>query len=124
MVDNERKSVLSHSLYDKLKFVAQILLPGLATLWATIGTIWGLSNTTELVATITAFDTFLGFALQLSSRRYYKNGANFDGDVIVTPEDGGNKVTFAFDKPPEDTVDEPGRHSMEFKINRLSDAGS
>jgi len=123
MAEAETTSIFSHGLYDKLKFVAQILLPALGTLWFTIGGIWGLSHTTEVVGTITAVDLFLGTILAISSKAYYRSGANFDGDVNVYPEDGGNKVQFAFNHPPEDIVDEPGKHSLELKINKYDETG-
>jgi hypothetical protein len=122
MAESERSATLfTNGLYDKLKFVAQILLPALATLWFAVGTTWDLPHTTQVVGTITAFDTFLGLVLQLSTKLYYKTGANFDGDLIVTPEDGGNKVSLAFNHPPEDIVDRPGKHSLELKVLRHSD---
>lgn len=123
MAESERSSTLfTNGLYDKLKFLAQIILPALATFWFAVASIWDLPNTVEIVGTITAIDTFLGVVLQLSTKQYYNSGANFDGDVIVSPEDGGNKVTFAFDKPPEDMVDEPGKHSLEFHITRQGES--
>lgn len=122
MAESERSSQLfSNGLYDKLKFLALVLLPALATLWFGIGSLWNLTHTTEIVGTITLIDTFLGVILQQSTKNYYKNEANFDGDVNVTPEDGGNKVGLALDKPMEDIVDEPGKHSVELRINRLSE---
>lgn len=119
MAESEASTnVFSHSLYDKLKFIAQILLPALGTLVFAVGGIWGWDYTTQAVGTITAVDLFLGTILKISSDRYYKTGANFDGDVNVTkdPETGENEVMFAFNKNPRDVVDEPGRHSLEFKI--------
>jgi hypothetical protein len=105
-------------LYDKLKFIALILLPAVATLYWTVDTAWGWGYATQVAGTITAVDTFLGVILQLSSNKYYRTGANFDGEVNVSPEDGGNAVKFVFNAPPEDIVDEPGKHSLEFQIRR------
>lgn len=124
MAQSENTSIFTHSLYDKLKFVAQIILPALATLCLTIGGIWELAYTNQVAATITAVDLFLGGVLKLSSRAYYRSGANFDGDVnvIKDPETGENKIQFAFDKPPADVVDDPGKHSLEYKINRVNEA--
>jgi hypothetical protein len=112
-------TVFTNKLYDRLKFIALIFLPALATLIFALGAAWGWANTGQLVGTITAVDAFLGALLQVSTNKYYKSGANFDGDVNVLPEDGGNKVQIAFNAPPEDIVDEPGKHSLELKINRV-----
>lgn len=57
--------------YDILKFVALIVLPAAATLYATLGGIWGLPYTQEVPATIMAIDTFLGCLLKISSDAYH-----------------------------------------------------
>lgn len=120
MAESEASSQLfTNALYDKLKFIALVLLPALGTLYFALDALWGWKHGTQVVGTITAIDTFLGVVLQLSSKQYYKSGANFDGDVNVIPEDGGHKVQLAFNAPPEDIVDIPGKHSMELKINKL-----
>lgn len=62
---------LSNTQYDLLKWIAQYLLPALATLYATIGKIWGLPFTVEISATLMALDTFLGVCLGISSANYY-----------------------------------------------------
>ena len=64
---------MSNKLYDLLKKVALYILPALATLWLTLGKIWGLPYTTEIGATITAVDVFLGACLGISSKNYYED---------------------------------------------------
>ena len=61
----------SNETYDILKKVALYILPALATLWLTLGKIWGLPYTSEIGATITALDVFLGACLGISSKNYY-----------------------------------------------------
>ena len=62
---------MTNEQYDILKWIAQYLLPALATLYATIGKIWGLPYTVEISATLMALDTFLGVCLGISSANYY-----------------------------------------------------
>lgn len=62
---------MSNNAYDILKKIALIILPALATLWLTIGKIWGLPYTTEIGATITAVAVFLGACLEVSSKNYW-----------------------------------------------------
>lgn len=62
----------SNELYDKLIWVAQYFLPGLATLWLSLAKIWGLPYGTEIGATISAIDVFLGVVLGISKSNYYK----------------------------------------------------
>lgn len=61
---------MSNKLYDILKYVAQIVLPALGTLYFAIASIWGLPYGEQVVGTITAIDTFLGALLMLSSANY------------------------------------------------------
>lgn len=62
---------MSNATYDLLKKIALYILPALATLWLTLGKIWGLPYTTEIGATVTALDVFLGACLGISSKNYY-----------------------------------------------------
>lgn len=63
---------MSNKVYDVLKFIAQIVLPALATLYVTIASLWGLPYPEEISGTIMAIDTFLGALLMISSNQYYK----------------------------------------------------
>lgn len=63
---------LSNKVYDILKFIAQLVLPALATLILTLFGIWGLPYGEQISATIMAIDTFLGALLGLSSKAYSK----------------------------------------------------
>jgi hypothetical protein len=64
------KGIFDNNTYNVLKFIAQILLPALGTLYLAIAQIWGLPFGREVGLTIAAIDTFLGIILGLSSRRY------------------------------------------------------
>lgn len=63
---------LSNRTYDILKFVAQILLPALGTLYFALANIWGLPYGEQIVGTITAIDAFLGALLGISTAKYNK----------------------------------------------------
>ena len=62
--------VLKNSVYDVLKYIAQIVLPALGTLYFALANIWGLPNAEQVVGTITAIDTFLGVLLGISTSIY------------------------------------------------------
>lgn len=64
--------VLNNSLYDKLKWIAQIFLPALGTLYFALASIWGFPYGEQIVGTITAIDTFLGAILGISTMQYNK----------------------------------------------------
>ena len=62
---------MSNKTYDILKYIAQILLPALGTLYFALAGIWGFPYGEQVVGTITAVDTFLGVVLKVSSNNYY-----------------------------------------------------
>lgn len=61
---------ISNRLYDILKWIAQIVLPAIATLYFALSNIWGLPYGEQIVGTITAVDAFLGALLGISSVKY------------------------------------------------------
>lgn len=61
---------MSDKLYDALKFVAQVVLPALGTLYFALSSIWGLPYGEQVVGTITALDCFLGAVLGISTYQY------------------------------------------------------
>lgn len=63
---------MSNKVYDVLKFVAQILLPAIGTLYFALAKIWGLPYAAEIVGTISAVDAFLGALLGISTMQYKK----------------------------------------------------
>lgn len=65
---------LSNKAYDILKWIAQILLPAVGTLYFALARIWNLPLAEEVVGTITAVDAFMGVLLGISSAQYYKDG--------------------------------------------------
>lgn len=68
------KFMMTNKTYDIMKFVAQILLPALGTLYFALASIWGLPYAEQIVGTITAVDTFLGAVLGISTANYNKMG--------------------------------------------------
>ena len=64
---------LSNKLYDVLKFIAQVVLPALGTLYFALAQIWGLPYGEQVVGTISAVDCFLGALLGISTMQYNKN---------------------------------------------------
>lgn len=61
---------MTNKVYDTLKYIAQFVLPALATLILTVFAIWGLPYGEAIAGTITAIDTFLGAILMLESKKY------------------------------------------------------
>lgn len=63
---------LSNKTYDVLKFIAQVVLPLIATFYVTLAELWGLPFPTEISGTIMAIDTLLGSILMKLSANYKK----------------------------------------------------
>lgn len=63
---------MSNKVYDILKWIAQLLLPALGTLYFALATIWGFPYAEQIVGTITAIDAFLGVILGVSTMQYNK----------------------------------------------------
>lgn len=64
---------MSNKTYDVLKYIAQIVLPAVGTLYAALSGIWGFPYGEQIVGSILAVDTFLGAILGISSAKYKKN---------------------------------------------------
>ena len=66
---------MSNKVYDVLKYIAQIALPAIGTLYFALSSIWGLPYGEQIVGTITAIDAFLGAILKISTN-IYNSGAD------------------------------------------------
>lgn len=86
--------------YDRLKLLAQIVLPALGTLYVALAALWDLPKPQEVVGTIVAVDTFLGVLLGLSQARYVNNEVA-TGDLNLE----GDKYSLALDDLPENLED-------------------
>ena len=65
--------MLSNKAYDILKWIAQLFLPALGTLYFALAAIWGLPYGEQIEGTIIAIDTFLGIILGISTAQYRKD---------------------------------------------------
>ena len=87
---------LDKKVYDVMKWIAQYLLPALGTLYFSIGKIWGLPYSEEVIGTIAAIDTFLGVLLGISTSSY-----EGDGILHVTRSNDKNSYFIEVDCPLE-----------------------
>lgn len=67
---------LKNETYDILKYIAQIVLPAVGTLYFALSQIWGLPFGEEIVGTITALDAFLGAILHINTAAYKKDNTH------------------------------------------------
>ena len=64
--------ILPDKWYKVLKWIVVLVLPAIATLWFTLGKIWGFPYLAEVEGTIVAIDTFLGAIIGISTLSYNK----------------------------------------------------
>ena len=62
--------IIPDKVYDALKWICLVVLPALATLWFTLGKIWGIPYLAEVEGTIVAIDTFIGCLIGVSTISY------------------------------------------------------
>jgi imidazoleglycerol phosphate synthase glutamine amidotransferase subunit HisH len=84
---------LSNNLYDKLKWIAQILLPALGTLYFALASIWNLPYAEQIVGTVAAIDTFLGVILGISTAQYNKESNKNIEDVLSKINDEESDIS-------------------------------
>ena len=63
---------LSNKTYDVMKWVVQLLIPALITLYGVIGTTLNIPYTEQVLTIGGAVDVFLGTILKISTNNYNK----------------------------------------------------
>jgi putative holin Dp-1 len=84
--------ILGNKLYDRLKFVVQIILPALSVFYMSVAPLWSLPKQESVAGTLMALALFLGVCLRISTKQYNDSDASFDGyiDSNSADEDTGN----------------------------------
>lgn len=70
---------ISNQTYDLLKYITQIVIPAMATLYFALAGIWGFPYGEQIVGTLTAIDTFLGVLLGISTYHYNNEKTEKEG---------------------------------------------
>ena len=92
-------SLLTNTSYDVLKWIVQIVLPAIGTLYFALASIWGLPYGEQIIGTITAVSLFGGTLLKLSNKTY-----SGDGTLVVDPDDNQSMRLF-LDATPEELAE-------------------
>ena len=108
-------TLLSNSVYDKLKQVAAIWLPALAVFYITVAPFWGLPKQEEVAGTLIALDLLLGTGLTVLSSRYKKSDARFDGAIDLAEGDEPNTTAMNFRIDPNAVYD---KDEVLVKVNK------
>lgn len=114
----KRDHLLSNRLYDVLKFMALVALPAFATLYFSLGEIWGLPHVKEVVRTIVAIELFIGALIKLGDASYNRSGGKFDGNLKIR-EEGSDREIFMLElnEDPDYTIE--GKDELRFKVDRV-----
>lgn len=83
---------IGNETYDKLKWVAQYLLPGIGTVYYALAAVWGLPYAEQVVGTLTAIDGFLGVMLGISTSNYKKSEDYGDGKLLIDTSDPAKDI--------------------------------
>lgn len=113
--------------YDRLKFTALVVLPGLSALYYTIAQIWGLPYTEQVMASVAGIDTFLGLVLRKSSKDFQKeleaeqipNDTKFMGHLTIVQDVDGQPLQLRMDPKDEYPIFEDGTSAV-FTVRRES----
>lgn len=97
--------LFSNRLYDRLKYIALVLLPAFSALYFGLGQIWGLPKIEEVVGTIAVLDTVLGMLLRKSNQDYKNSDARFDGHIDVIEDEGDKVYSVKVDGDPEEVLE-------------------
>lgn len=108
--------MLSNAMYDRLKFLAQVILPGVGALYFTLAQLWGLPAGEQVVGTIVAIDAFLGVFLGVSSSSYKdETEGKLIGVLDVHDTAEGTKMELNF---PGDPMNIVKHKKVTFKIRK------
>ena len=114
---------LPNKLYDIAKYAAQVGLPALATLVASLGAIWNWQDTDSIVKTIVAVNVALGALLVLNQAAWNRSDAKYDGVALVqeTPPGQDNVITdLNLNKTAEEVS---GQKDLVLKVENVPMAG-
>lgn len=107
--------MLSNKTYDFLKWLSQIVLPAMGTLYFAIANVWHLPYAEQVVGTITALVTFFGVVLRISSANYIKSDTYGDGTLLIDQNDPTKDIYRLDIRTPLEDVKE--MKTIAFKVN-------
>ena len=114
---NDVTPLFSDRVYNRVRQLAEFVLPATATLYFALAAIWGLPYADEVVGTIAAVNAFAGALVMIGRRKYNESDAGYDGEFQLKQypdgEPAGMKVVA--DKPLEE-MDSKGE--VRLKVTR------
>lgn len=115
---DEKTPLLSNQLYDTLRGLVELVIPGIGTLYAAIAILWGLPYAEQVVGTAAALSVFGGVLLKVSRSQYKSTEADKDGSIDVFSTDGDTQLgKLSFNVSSEDIA---GKNTLVLKVNNLN----
>lgn len=74
--------MMSNKTYNIIKAIAQLILPALAALYASLAGIWGWPYAEAIVGSISAVDVFLGVLLKVKSDIFWRHNEIIEWDGV------------------------------------------
>lgn len=113
--------LISNKVYDILKPLTTIFLPGAGAMYFTLSNIWGWPASEQVVGSIAAINVFLGLFLGISSKAYNSSESSdtkvYAGSLDYSSVDGQKVVSFNID-PKSDADTWVNQKEVIFKINK------
>lgn len=109
--------IMNDKLYLTTKWAVQIAIPAFATLYFTLGDLWGWPNTGEVTATSAAICTFLGACLGISTHQYSNSDARFDGVMRVNKNEGRQLYDLELNQDPLNLA---AKKEITFRVDKSS----
>lgn len=112
----ESKPIMNDTTYERLRFLALVLLPALGTLYFGVAQIWGLPKADEVVGTIVVVDTFLGVLIRFARQKYEDSEAGVAGHIYLSEGQEPDAKTVGFDVT-AGAKDLEGQKVVRFKVH-------
>ena len=109
--------IMNDKLYHTTKWAVQIAIPAFATLYFTLGGLWGWPNTDEVTGTSAAICTFLGACLGVSTHQYSNSEARFDGVMRVNKNEGRQLYDLELNQDPLNLA---SKKEITFRVDKSS----
>ena len=105
---------MTNATYDRLKWIAQYILPALGALYFGLAQIWDLPVADKIVGSLAVLNVFLGVLLGYSTKKYEANTPEAFGTLRVNTSDP-DKDVYSLEFPGRvDTI--PDMDKITFKV--------
>lgn len=111
--------LIPSALYDKLKFIALVVMPATSAAYLSLAGLYHWDNAQTVVGTIVVLSTFLGAILQISSSSYKRQTqGSLMGILDVMPSEDGEGHVMRLNFPSRDPHDIVNQDKVTFKVRK------